>query len=175
MDVVVIDHHQAGDELPVVDALVNPNRLDDLSGLGHLAAVGLVLVTLVAVNRELRGRGFWSDVRPEPDLLGQLHHVALGTVADVAPLVGLNRALVAKGLIAMRRRDHIGHHRVDGCVAAQWSARGLASRFHAGAAHQCRRPDRPRRSRRAPAAGGRHPRKRRDCAPNSTVSTRSAG
>ncbi len=109
MDVVVIDHHQAGDELPVVDALVNPNRLDDLSGLGHLAAVGLVLVTLVAVNRELRGRGFWSDVRPEPDLLGQLHHVALGTVADVAPLVGLNRALVAKGLIAMRRRDHIGH------------------------------------------------------------------
>ncbi|WP_315832524.1 single-stranded-DNA-specific exonuclease RecJ [Bradyrhizobium prioriisuperbiae] len=109
MDVVVIDHHQAGDELPVVDALVNPNRLDDLSGLGYLAAVGLVLVTLVAVNRELRGRGFWSDVRPEPDLLGQLHHVALGTVADVAPLVGLNRAFVAKGLIAMRRRDHIGH------------------------------------------------------------------
>lgn len=109
MDVVVIDHHQAGDELPVVDALVNPNRLDDLSGLGYLAAVGLVLVTLVAVNRELRGRGFWSDVRPEPDLLGQLHHVALGTVADVAPLIGLNRAFVAKGLIAMRRRDHIGH------------------------------------------------------------------
>lgn len=109
MDVVVIDHHQAGDELPVVDALVNPNRLDDLSGLGHLAAVGLVLVTLVALNRELRGRGFWSDVRPEPDLLGQLHHVALGTVADVAPLIGLNRAFVAKGLIAMRRRDHIGH------------------------------------------------------------------
>ncbi|MGO4716190.1 single-stranded-DNA-specific exonuclease RecJ [Bradyrhizobium sp. 2TAF24] len=109
MDVVVIDHHQAGDELPIVDALVNPNRLDDLSGLGHLAAVGLVLVTLVAVNRELRGRGFWNAVRPEPDLLGQLHHVALGTVADVVPLIGLNRAFVAKGLIAMRRRDHIGH------------------------------------------------------------------
>ncbi|UTD29305.1 single-stranded-DNA-specific exonuclease RecJ [Bradyrhizobium sp. WD16] len=109
MDIVVIDHHQCGDELPVVDALVNPNRPDDLSGLGHLAAVGLVLVTLVAVNRELRGRGFWTGMRPEPDLLGQLHHVALGTVADVAPLVGLNRAFVAKGLIAMRRRDHIGH------------------------------------------------------------------
>jgi single-stranded-DNA-specific exonuclease len=109
MGIVVIDHHQTGDELPVVDALVNPNRPDDLSGLGHLAAVGLVLVTLVAVNRELRGRGFWNDVRPEPDLLSQLHHVALGTVADVAPLVGLNRAFVAKGLIAMRRRDHIGH------------------------------------------------------------------
>ncbi|MEW6644181.1 MAG: single-stranded-DNA-specific exonuclease RecJ [Pseudomonadota bacterium] len=109
MNVVVIDHHQAGDELPEVDALVNPNRLDDLSGLGHLAAVGLVLVTLVAVNRELRSRGFWNAVRPEPDLLGQLHHVALGTVADVVPLTGLNRAFVAKGLIAMRRRDHIGH------------------------------------------------------------------
>ena len=54
MSVVVIDHHQCGDELPEVDALVNPNRPDDLSGLGHLAAVGLVLVTLVAVNRELR-------------------------------------------------------------------------------------------------------------------------
>src|SRR6478609_6040001 len=109
MSVVVIDHHQCGDELPVVDALVNPNRPDDLSGLGHLAAVGLVLVTLVAVNRELRARGFWSSEMPEPDLLGMLHHVALGTVADVAPLTGLNRAFVAKGLIAMRRRDHVGH------------------------------------------------------------------
>jgi single-stranded-DNA-specific exonuclease len=109
LDVLVIDHHQCGDELPIVDALVNPNRPDDLSGLGQLAAVGLVFVTLVAVNRELRQRGFWTGERPEPDLLGALHHVALGTVADVAPLTGLNRALVAKGLIAMRRRDHVGH------------------------------------------------------------------
>lgn len=109
MDVVVIDHHQCGEELPVVDALVNPNRPDDLSGLGHLAAVGLVFVTLVAVNRELRARNFWSDVRPEPNLLDALHHVALGTVADVAALTGLNRAFVAKGLIALRRRDHVGH------------------------------------------------------------------
>src|ERR1700753_3396263 len=109
LSVVVIDHHQCGADLPDVDALVNPNRPDDLSGLGHLAAVGLVLVTLVAVNRELRARGFWSSEMPEPDLLGMLHHVALGTVADVAPLIGLNRAFVAKGLIAMRRRDHVGH------------------------------------------------------------------
>lgn len=109
MDVVVIDHHQCNDELPVVDALVNPNRPDDLSGLGHLAAVGLVFMTLVALNRELRVRGFWTPEMPEPDLLGMLHHVALGTVADVAPLIGLNRAFVAKGLIALRRRDHVGH------------------------------------------------------------------
>jgi len=109
MSVVVIDHHQCGDALPEVDALVNPNRPDDLSGLGHLAAVGLVFVTLVALNRELRGRGFWTGERPEPDLLGVLHHVALGTVADVALLTGLNRAFVAKGLIALRRRDHVGH------------------------------------------------------------------
>jgi len=109
MSVVVIDHHQPGEALPQVDALVNPNRPDDLSGLGYLAAVGLTLVTLVAVNRELRQRGFWSAEMPEPDLLGMLHHVALGTVADVAPLIGLNRAFVAKGLIAMRRRDHVGH------------------------------------------------------------------
>ncbi|MEZ5822111.1 MAG: single-stranded-DNA-specific exonuclease RecJ [Xanthobacteraceae bacterium] len=109
LSVVVIDHHQCGEQLPEVDALVNPNRPDDLSGLGYLAAVGLVLVTLVAVNRELRRRGFWSAEMPEPDLLGMLHHVALGTVADVAPLTGLNRAFVAKGLIAMRRRDHVGH------------------------------------------------------------------
>src|SRR4051812_17343503 len=109
MSVGGIDHHQSGLDLPQVDALGKPNRPDDLSRLGHLAAVSLVLVTLVAVNRELRQRGFWSSEMPEPDLLGMLHHVALGTVADVAPLIGLNRAFVAKGLIAMRRRDHVGH------------------------------------------------------------------
>src|ERR1700759_3420946 len=62
MSIVVIDHHQPGEVLPEVDALVNPNRADDVSGLGHLAAVGLVFVTLVALNRELRARGFWSGV-----------------------------------------------------------------------------------------------------------------
>jgi single-stranded-DNA-specific exonuclease len=107
LDVVVIDHHQADLQLPDVTALVNPNRLDDLSGLGHLAAVGLVFMTLVALNRELRRRGFWSEGR-EPDLLDYLHLVALGTVADVVPLRGLNRAFVAKGLLALRRRDHAG-------------------------------------------------------------------
>jgi single-stranded-DNA-specific exonuclease len=107
LDVIVIDHHQADERLP--DALVvNPNRLDDLSKLGHLAAVGLVFLTVVAANRALRVRGFWSDARPEPDLLALLDIVALGTVADVVPLKGLNRAFVAKGLIALRRRENIG-------------------------------------------------------------------
>jgi single-stranded-DNA-specific exonuclease len=107
-DTVVIDHHQCGDALPDALALVNPNRPDDLSDLGHLAAVGLVFLAIVAVNRELRARGFFSGGRAEPDLLSALDLVALGTVADVVPLKGLNRAFVAKGLIAMRRRDNIG-------------------------------------------------------------------
>ena len=105
---VVIDHHQADEELPKAVAIINPNRADDLSGLGHLAAVGLAFMTLVAVSRVLRQRGFWSGSRPEPDLLSLLHLVALGTVADVVPLTGLNRAFVAKGLIALRRREHLG-------------------------------------------------------------------
>jgi single-stranded-DNA-specific exonuclease len=90
-------------------AIVNPNRRDDLSGLGHLAAVGLTFVTIVAVNRVLRARGFWRAERPVPDLLGFLDDVALGTVADMVPLIGLNRAFVAKGLIALRRRERPGH------------------------------------------------------------------
>ncbi len=107
LDVVVIDHHQADEKLP--DAIVvNPNRLDDLSKLGHLAAVGLVFMTVVAVNRILRLRGFWNENRPEPDLLSLLEIVALGTVADVVPLRGLNRAFVSKGLIALRRRENAG-------------------------------------------------------------------
>jgi single-stranded-DNA-specific exonuclease len=108
-DTVVIDHHQADEELPPALAIVNPNRRDDLSGLGHLAAVGLTFMTVVAVNRVLRGRGFWTAERSEPDLLSLLDDVALGTVADVVPLIGLNRAFVAKGLIALRRRERPGH------------------------------------------------------------------
>src|SRR6516164_2903881 len=107
--VVVIDHHLADEELPPAVAIVNPNRRDDLSGLGHLAAVGLTFMTAVAVNRALRQRGFWNAARPEPDLLSYLDDVALGTVADVVPLIGLNRAFVAKGLIALRRRERAGH------------------------------------------------------------------
>jgi single-stranded-DNA-specific exonuclease len=109
VDVVVIDHHQADEALPQAVAIVNPNRRDDLSGLGYLAAVGLTFMTVVAVNRELRGRGFWTGERPEPELLSLLDDVALGTVADVVPLIGLNRAFVTKGLIVLRRRERAGH------------------------------------------------------------------
>jgi single-stranded-DNA-specific exonuclease len=109
MDVVVVDHHQADEELPPAVAVVNPNRRDDLSGLGYLAAVGLTFMTVVAVNRLLRARGFWTANRTEPDLLTFLDDVALGTVADVVPLIGLNRAFVAKGLIALRQRNRVGH------------------------------------------------------------------
>jgi single-stranded-DNA-specific exonuclease len=108
LDVIVIDHHQADEQLPPANAVVNPNRLDDLSGLGQLAAVGIVFMTIVAMNRELRARGYWRAGRQEPDLLAFLDLVALGTVADVVSLKGLNRAFVAKGLLALRRRQNPG-------------------------------------------------------------------
>jgi single-stranded-DNA-specific exonuclease len=107
LDIVVIDHHQLGTDLPPALAVVNPNRQDDLSGLGHLAAVGVAFLVLVAVNRLLRERG-WFATRPEPELLQWLDLVALGTVCDVVPLRGLNRAFVAKGLLAMARRANRG-------------------------------------------------------------------
>ena len=107
IDVVVIDHHLTSSELPPALALINPNRDDDLSGLGNLAAVGLVFMVLVAVNRELRRRGHYQSGH-DPDLLQWLDLVALGTVCDVVGLTGLNRAFVVKGLLAMRRRQNIG-------------------------------------------------------------------
>ena len=106
--VVVIDHHQADEALPDVDAVVNPNRQDDLSGQGHLCAAGVVFLVLVAVARELRRRGYYSDDRKELDLLKELDLVALATVCDVVPLTGLNRAYVTKGLQVMRQRRNRG-------------------------------------------------------------------
>ncbi len=109
LDVVAVDHHQAGVQLPAIAALVNPNRQDDLSGQGHLAAVGVTYLTVIAVNRELRRRGWYKRRgEGEPDLLGLLDLVALGTVCDVVPLKALNRAYVVKGLVAMRARRNRG-------------------------------------------------------------------
>ena len=103
----MLDHHQAPDALPTACAVVNPNRQDDLSGLGHLCAAGVVLLAVVALNRALRERGFWA-ARPAPDLLAFLDLVALATVADVVPLTGLNRAFVRQGLAVMRARRRAG-------------------------------------------------------------------
>lgn len=108
LDVVVLDHHQAPERLPPVEALVNPNRQDDLSGLGHLCAAGVVFLTLVATSRELRRQGHWAARGGEPDLLAALDIVALATVADVVPLQGLNRAFVRQGLAMMRSRARPG-------------------------------------------------------------------
>ena len=107
-DVVVVDHHQAGERLPDVAAVVNPNRQDDLSGLGHLCAAGVVFMVLVATTRELRRRGFYGAACAPPDLLALLDLVGLATVCDVVPLEGLNRAYVMKGLQAMRQRRNTG-------------------------------------------------------------------
>lgn len=107
LEIVVIDHHQAEPALPPAFALVNPNRMDDTSGLGTLAAVGVAFLFLVAINRQLR-EGGWYETHEAPDLLSLLDLVALGTVCDVVPLVGLNRAFVFQGLRVMAKRGNIG-------------------------------------------------------------------
>ena len=109
VDVVVVDHHKCLSDLPVAHALVNPNRLDETDGAahGHLAAVGVAFLLGAALLRELRRREFFA-VRTEPRLLELLDLVALGTVADVAQLRGLNRAFVAQGLKVMARRGNVG-------------------------------------------------------------------
>lgn len=110
MDVIVLDHHEAETRLPDICAVVNPKRLDESDEypcLKYLAAVGVVFLTVVAVNRELRKRGFYQN-RPAPDLMKWLDLVALGTVCDVVPLLGLNRAFVRQGLKVMSLRQNCG-------------------------------------------------------------------
>lgn len=107
IDVVVVDHHVAEARLPEALAVINPNRLDDDSPHGQLAAVGVAFLLVVAVNRVLRKRGFYTS-RPEPDLMGWLDLVALGTVCDQVPLTGVNRALVAQGLKVLAKRANPG-------------------------------------------------------------------
>jgi single-stranded-DNA-specific exonuclease len=110
IDVIVVDHHKCAAELPRALALVNPNRLDESeqgAAHGHLAAVGVAFLLAVAVVRTLRQRGFFEN-RAEPDLFSLLDLVALGTVADVAAIRGLNRAFVAQGLKVMASRANVG-------------------------------------------------------------------
>jgi single-stranded-DNA-specific exonuclease len=102
-DVIVLDHHLGGETLPAACAVVNPNRQDESGDLGHLCAAGVVFLFLVEANRRLRERGVVG-----PDLMGFLDLVGLATVADVAPLIGVNRAFVRQGLKVMGRRQRPG-------------------------------------------------------------------
>jgi len=108
LDIIVIDHHEAEPQLPDVHALVNPNRMDEDRVYGHLCTAGLAFLFAVAINRELRARGHWTDDRPEPVLTRWLDLVALGTVCDVVRLEGINRAFVVQGLKVMAKRENPG-------------------------------------------------------------------
>ncbi|MFD1912815.1 single-stranded-DNA-specific exonuclease RecJ [Halodurantibacterium flavum] len=102
-DVIVLDHHLGAETLPPALAVVNPNRQDEDGSLAHLCAAGVVFLMLVEANRQLRAEGVQG-----PDLLAMLDLVALATVADVAPLIGVNRALVRQGLTVMAGRQRPG-------------------------------------------------------------------
>ena len=128
LDVIVVDHHVAESALPEAIAVINPNRLDETSEHGQLAAVGVTFLLVVALNRALRDAGWYGHGHDEPALMSWLDLVALGTVCDVAPLTGVNRALVAQGLKVMARRGNIG-------IKALADIAGLDERptaYHAG-------------------------------------------
>lgn len=138
VDVVVLDHHQVGTELPPAHAIVNPNRHDDRSNLGHLAAVGVTFMAVVAIHRILRASASQADAAKSFDLLKLLDLVALGTVCDVVPLQTLNRAFVTKGIIAMRSLGNVGLSalarvsRVDGPLEPYHLGFLLGPRINAG-------------------------------------------
>jgi single-stranded-DNA-specific exonuclease len=114
-EVIVVDHHAAEARLPPALAVINPNRCDQDSALGHLAAVGVTFLLIVALNRTLRERGHFAAAA-EPDLRRWLDLVALGTVCDVVPLTGLNRAFVAQGLRVAARGGNPGIARLAGAA-----------------------------------------------------------
>jgi single-stranded-DNA-specific exonuclease len=107
LDVIVVDHHLGEPALPPALAVIDPNRIDEESPHRMLAAVGVTFLLITAVNRALRQAGWYAN-RAEPNLLQWLDLVALGTVCDVVPLTGINRALVTQGIKVMRRRENIG-------------------------------------------------------------------
>jgi len=124
VDVLVVDHHLSDKELPQPNALVNPNRPDDVSGLGYLCAAGVTFMVLVAVNRALRARG----TAALPDLMAMLDLVALATICDVVPLKGLNRAFVIRGLEVARR----GENRGIAALALAARVNGPLNPYHLG-------------------------------------------
>ncbi len=109
IDVIVLDHHQSEINLPKAFSVVNPNRLDDKSNLQYLCAAGVTFLFLVSMNRELRNHSWFKDNKiNEPNLIHYLDLVSLGTVCDVVPLIGLNRALVKQGLKILKSRKNLG-------------------------------------------------------------------
>ncbi|MCQ2575044.1 MAG: DHHA1 domain-containing protein [Alphaproteobacteria bacterium] len=108
MDIVITDHHSPDTVLPAADAVVNPKRKDDTSDLKMLAGVGVAFLTLVSINRELKNRNFFNDEAEQINLLNYTDFVALGTICDTMPLIGLNRAFVSTGLQIMNLRQNIG-------------------------------------------------------------------
>ena len=108
IDVIVIDHHQPEINLPEAYAMINPNRLDDITNLGYLAAVGVTFMFIVGLNRKLRENAWFNDNLKEPNIISLLDMVSLGTVCDVVPLVGINRLLVQKGLEVFSKRPNVG-------------------------------------------------------------------
>lgn len=138
VDVVVLDHHQVGTDLPPAYAIVNPNRHDDRSGLGHLAAVGVTFMAVVATHRILRESSYVSDSEKSFNLLNLLDLVALGTVCDVVPLQSLNRAFVTKGIVSMRAMGNVGlaalarASRVEGALEPYHLGFLLGPRINAG-------------------------------------------
>lgn len=107
LEVIVIDHHLGADILPEAVAVVNPNRMDEITEHKNLAAVGICFLLAVAINRVLRKKG-WFSHRPEPDLMQLLDLVAVGTICDVMSLTGLNRAFVTQGLKILAKRKNLG-------------------------------------------------------------------
>lgn len=108
LTVVVTDHHSPDNVLPNADAIVNPKREDDESGLSFLAGVGVAFLTLVALNRELKNRGFFDENVSQINLLNYMDFVALGTICDTMPLIELNRAFVSTGLKVLGLRQNLG-------------------------------------------------------------------
>ena len=109
IDVIILDHHQSETKLPYAHSIVNPNRFDDNSDLNYLCAAGVCFMLLVALNKKLRDHNwFFENSIKEPDLMNLLDLVSLGTVCDVVPLVGLNRAFVRQGLKVLKRKSNLG-------------------------------------------------------------------
>ena len=140
--VIVVDHHVAQIELPPAIGVINPNRRDQTSPVGDLAAVGVTFLVVVALNRTLRARGHFAR-RPEPDLRRWLDLVALGTICDVVPLTGLNRALVAQGLKVAARGGNPGLAALARAARLAWPpsaehcAFALGPRLNAGGRTGC--------------------------------------